>query len=111
VLAGALLQNAERLAEEANQPSAPVEVARQAATKALSLLDEITRTPDLTATSKAPPAWLDCVRGAVMLRDPSTHPEAKMLLTRGLETLRKKAKPSAEETKRIKIAEAWLAEQ
>jgi serine/threonine protein kinase len=111
VLAGALLQNAERLAEEANQPSAPVEVARQAATKALSLLDEITRTPDLTATSKAPPAWLDCVRGAVMLRDPSTQPEAKTLLTRGLESLRKKEKPSAEEANRIKKAEVWLAKR
>lgn len=110
VLTGALLQNAERLAEEANQPSAPIEVARQAATKALSLLDEISRAPDLTASSKAPPAWLDCVRGAVMLRDPSTQPEAKTLLTRGLETLRKKAKPSAEEAKRIKKAEVWLAE-
>jgi hypothetical protein len=46
-----------------------------------------------------------------MLRDPSTQPEAKTLLTRGLETLRKKAKPSAEETKRIAKAEGWLAER
>ena len=111
VLAGALLQNAERLADEANQPSSPVDVARQAATQALSLLDEISRTPDLAATSKAPPAWLDCLRGAVMLGDPSTRTEAQTLLTRGLETLRKKAKPSAEETKRIQKAEGWLAKR
>jgi hypothetical protein len=46
-----------------------------------------------------------------MLGDPSTQREAQTLLTRGLETLRKKAKPSAEETKRIKKAEGWLAKR
>lgn len=110
VLVSALLQNAERLADEASQPS-PNPNQAASATAALALLDEIARSPELAAIPKASPAWLDCLRGAVLLGDPSTQPKAQTLLTRGLETLRKKAKPSEEEAKRIKKAEGWLAKR
>jgi hypothetical protein len=52
--------------------------------------------------------WIDCIRGALMLRDPAGRGEAKALIQRGLATLQKIAKPTSQQTQWIEKAEAML---
>ncbi len=76
--------------------------------RALALLDELGASEDFARDVKTAHHWIACMRGAALKADPTQQDEAKAMLSRGLDAMRKKEKPSAEETKRIKKAEGWL---
>jgi len=107
LVAGALLQYAEGLAEAAGKPNPSPGLAAPA----LAFLEEIAATPELAASTKAAPAWIECLRGATLRKDPANREEATAFLARGLTAMKTKEKPSTEETRRIKKAAAWLAER
>ena len=76
--------------------------------RAQALLEELTSNPDFTHEMKTANGWIDCIRGALMLRDPAGSGEAKALIQRGLATLQKIAKPTSQQTQWIEKAEAML---
>ncbi len=106
-LARVLMDNAERCANEASKLKArPAQAA--AAARATAFLDELRNTDDFKADVKSSAGWIDCLRGMVLRADPAKRDEATALLTRGLEALKKKAKPAAQDAQRIQKAEALL---
>jgi len=70
------------------------------AKQTVALLDEIRADGDLEVDAKANCVWLDCLQGAAT--------GARKMILQSLETLRKKAKPDAENTRRIQVATQWL---
>jgi len=66
----------------------------------VALLDEIRADGDLEVDAKANSAWLDCLQGAATGENE--------MIQQALETLLKKAKPDAEDTRRIQVATQWL---
>ena len=102
VLTRVLLEHAERCADEAwKTKNAPL------AAKALGFIDELRRENDFAAEAKASEAWLDGLRGRVLMLETKTRDEGQALIARGIEALKKKAKPTAEDAKRLKKAAAW----
>jgi tetratricopeptide (TPR) repeat protein len=81
------------------------------APRALTLLDELTASEDFTPEVKTAGGWVDCLRGMALQADPTKRDEAKALLTRGVEAMKKKEKPAKQDTQRIKKAEGWLAKE
>jgi tetratricopeptide (TPR) repeat protein len=108
LLAGTLLRQAETCLDEALKPGTPSEQAQSSVAKALKLVDELTTTTELEPNAKSAESWTECLRAAALKIDPSKREEANASLQRRLEEMKKKEKPSAEETKRIKKTEAWL---
>jgi hypothetical protein len=101
VLANALMQQAERCVDEAwKTKDAAI------AKKAFGYLDELAADKDFASDVKSASGWLDCLRGRVLKLEPATHDEGKALITRGIEALKKKEKPTAEDARRLKKAEA-----
>lgn len=99
-LATVLTQHAERCADEAWK-------AKDAAMakKALGFIEELCREKDFASEAKSSGAWLDCLKGRVLMLEAATHDEGKALITRGIDALKKKEKPTAEDTRRLKKAE------
>lgn len=95
VFARVLIEQAERFCESEPQ-------------RAQALLDELTSNPDFTADVKASSGWLDCLRGIVSRNDATRRDEARAQITRGLDSLKKRPKPTAEDTRRLQKAEGWL---
>jgi hypothetical protein len=106
LLADILLQQAERLVDEAPPAGEP----DSRATRAQAFLDEVAKTAELAATPKAASGWLDCLRGAALRIDAARRKEAIACLARGLSEMKKKEKPGPDEKQRIKKAEAWLSD-
>lgn len=103
VLARALIDHAERCADEAwKTKDAAV------AKKALGYLDELSTDKDFASDVKSAGGWLDCLRGRVWMLAPATHAEGKALLARGIEALSKKDKPTADDERRLKKAKTML---
>jgi tetratricopeptide (TPR) repeat protein len=94
VLAGALIEQAERFAK--SDPS-----------RALALLDELEKSEDFEPEVKAAGGWIDCLRGLALRGDPANQDAASALLAGGLEAMKKKEKPTEEEVKRIRKMEAF----
>ena len=95
VFARVLIEQAERFCESEPQ-------------RAQALLDELTSNPDFTADVKASSGWLDCLRGIVSRNDATRRDEARAQITRGLDSLKKRPKPTAEDARRLQKAEGWL---
>lgn len=100
VLATALMQQAERCADETWKTKDAA-----MAKKALGYIDELRREKDFASEAKSSGAWLDCLKGRVLMLEAATHDEGKALITRGIEALKKKEKPTAEDARRLKKAE------
>ena len=99
VLAAALIQHAERCADEAWKTKDG-----SMAKKALGYLDELRSEKDFASEAKSSAPWLDCLKGRVLMLDAATHDEGKALITRGIEALEKKQQPKTEDTRRLKKA-------
>jgi len=106
--ASALMEQADHFVTEAWKLKAAPEKALAAAATAHARLDELSASQGLEAQVKTSGAWLNCLRGYAWMLEPEKNDEGKALLLRGIEALKKKDKPTAEDTRRLKKAEAWL---
>jgi tetratricopeptide (TPR) repeat protein len=95
-LARVLLEQAEHFAE--SDPK-----------RALALLDELDSSKELEPVAKRESGWVYCLRGMALADDETGRKEAKALLTRGLAAMKRKEKPTAQETQRIRKVETALA--
>jgi serine/threonine protein kinase len=91
VLGSVLLDQASRCAE--SDPA-----------RAIVLLDELTGSADFEGTVKSANGWVDCLRGLALRPDPVKRDEANALLQHGLDSLKKKVKPTAADQQRIQKA-------
>jgi eukaryotic-like serine/threonine-protein kinase len=100
VLSSALIQQAERCADEAWKTKDAA-----LAKKALGFIEELRRETDFASEAKSSGAWLECLKGRALMLDAETHDEGRLLIKSGIETLKKKEKPNAEDLRRLKKAE------
>lgn len=103
-LARVLMSNAERCLEEARKNPA-------AAREATTYLDELRTSEVLQPDLKSNAAWMDCLTGYQLMLDLTKSEEGKAMIVRGIEGLKKKAKPLAEDKRRVKKAEAWVNDE